>query len=631
MTDAEREKELQREIRGVSKSIRSLLSGVKYTIDYYQREYKWTTKQVSELLQDLTNRFLDDHEDENERKAVAGYGQYFLGSIVISAKNGQKFIIDGQQRLTTLTLLLIYLDNLQSDREDKVSIKEMIFSEKYGEKSFNLDVEERAAAMEAIFNQEDYEINGQSESVKNIIARYKDIESFFDPDIKDETLPYFIDWLIDNVHLVEITAYSDNDAYMIFETMNDRGLSLTPTDMLKGYLLANIIDEEKRDEAANIWKAQSHELKEISPEEVSDFLKAWLRSQYAQSIRERKKNAKPRDFDRLGTEFHRWVRDHKDIVQEKENIKVGIGLTTSDDFYTFIKNDFTFYGQQYLILRKASSEYLPGLEDVFHIAQLGLTLQYPVILAPLTPDDDKSTIQLKIQAVSTFLEIVLARRLWNWHSINYSTMQYTLFLIMREIRRKSLEDLIPILVRRLDDQDDFDNFDRFSLHKKNRYMIHRLLARMTDTIERGSGQPSHYLEYINVKGDPKNPYEVEHIWANHPERHTDEFNHPFDFSEYRNRIGGLLLLPKKFNASYNDCTYQEKYNHYYGQNLLAQSLSPQCYAHNPGFLSFIKQSGLPFKPHEQFKKADLDERQALYIALAKYTWNPDRLRKLLEG
>ena len=43
-------------------------------------------------------------------------------------------------------------------------------------------------------------------------------------------------------HLVEITAYSDEDAYTIFETMNDRGLSLTPTDMLKGYLLANITE-----------------------------------------------------------------------------------------------------------------------------------------------------------------------------------------------------------------------------------------------------------------------------------------------------------------------------------------------------------------------------------------------------
>ena len=93
--------------------MRTLLSGVKYSIDYYQREYKWETKQVNELIEDLTGRFLEDHDDSHEREAVASYGHYFLGSIVISAKNGHKFIIDGQQRLTTLTLLLIYLHNIQ--------------------------------------------------------------------------------------------------------------------------------------------------------------------------------------------------------------------------------------------------------------------------------------------------------------------------------------------------------------------------------------------------------------------------------------------------------------------------------------------------------------------------------------
>ena len=45
------------------------------------------------------------------------------------------------------------------------------------------------------------------------------------------------DWLIENVYFVEVTASADTDAYAIFETMNDRGLSLTPVDMLKSYLL----------------------------------------------------------------------------------------------------------------------------------------------------------------------------------------------------------------------------------------------------------------------------------------------------------------------------------------------------------------------------------------------------------
>lgn len=65
-----------------------------------------------------------------------------------------------------------------------------------------------------------------------------------------------MDWLIENVHLVEITAYSDDDAYTIFETMNDRGLSLAPADMLKGYLLANITDQSRRNAASGVWKEQ---------------------------------------------------------------------------------------------------------------------------------------------------------------------------------------------------------------------------------------------------------------------------------------------------------------------------------------------------------------------------------------
>src|SRR6266498_760451 len=159
------ETKAQREIRGVSKTVRELLTNMKYSIDYYQREYKWTTKQVQELLEDLIGRFEEDYDEAHERHEVANYGHYFLGSIVISAKNGGKFVIDGQQRLTTLTLLLIFLHNVQREREQQIHIKDMIFSEKYGKRSFNIEVEERVRCMEALFNQEDFDEADQPESV----------------------------------------------------------------------------------------------------------------------------------------------------------------------------------------------------------------------------------------------------------------------------------------------------------------------------------------------------------------------------------------------------------------------------------------------------------------------------------
>jgi uncharacterized protein with ParB-like and HNH nuclease domain len=222
-----------REIRGNAKNIRALLGSAKYGVDYYQREYRWQSKQVFELIDDLADKFLDSHEPNHDRTAVENYGHYFLGSIIISEKDGRKFIIDGQQRLTSLTLLLIRIHHLLIDAELKGQVAELIFSQKYGKRSFNLDVPERTACMESLYGGQKFEENGHPESVSNILARYQDIEERLPDELGGDALPYFTDWLIENVHLVEITAYSDEDAYTIFETMNDRGLSLTPTDMLK--------------------------------------------------------------------------------------------------------------------------------------------------------------------------------------------------------------------------------------------------------------------------------------------------------------------------------------------------------------------------------------------------------------
>jgi uncharacterized protein with ParB-like and HNH nuclease domain len=243
-----------KEIRGDAKNIRALLSGAKYAIDYYQREYRWETKHISELIEDLAGKFRESYEASHERAAVEGYGHYFLGSIIISDRDGKKFIIDGQQRLTSLTLLLIFIHRTLSDPEQKTQLSELIFSQKYGKKSFNLDVPERTSCMEALYAGQAFDENGKSESINNILGRYRDIEEQFQNDLRTGALPFFADWLLENVHLVEITAYSDEDAYTIFETMNDRGLSLTPTDMLKGYLLANITDDELRNRTSKVWR-----------------------------------------------------------------------------------------------------------------------------------------------------------------------------------------------------------------------------------------------------------------------------------------------------------------------------------------------------------------------------------------
>ena len=607
-----------REIRGDAKNIRSLLGGAKFAIDYYQREYRWRKKQVAELLDDLSGKFLESHEVGNERSAVADYGHYFLGSIIISDKDGQKFIIDGQQRLTSLTLLLIHIYRQLDDEEQMGQLADLIFSTKFGKRSFNLDVKERAPCMDALFTGQSFEENGHSESVVNILNRYQDIEEIFPDDLEGEALPFFADWLIENVHLVEITAYSDADAYTIFETMNDRGLSLTPTDMLKGYLLANITDTDRRNAASNVWRKRISSLQKIGKDEDADAVKSWLRSQHAQTIRERKRGAKPRDFDLIGTEFHRWVRDHEEVL----------GLASSVAFGYFIEEDFAFYSGWYQRIREAAETLTPGLEAIYYNAQNNFTLQYPVLLAPLRQSDSEEAVCRKLRIVAGYIDILIARRVWNWKSTSYSAMQYNMFqLIILKIRGKTANELADILVSRLEDEEEYWFSDNpvFSLHGQNRRQILQLLARMTDFVETNSGRQSRYVEYIERSG--KNGYEVEHIWANHPERHQDEFSHPSDFSGYRNRIGGLLILPKSFNASYGDKPYSDKREHYLKQNLLAQSLHEKAYENDPGFRRFVEQTRLPFEAHCEFKKAEMDARQSLYGALAEQIWNPAQLTR----
>jgi hypothetical protein len=601
-----------REILGKAKTVRELLKGVKYSIDYYQREYKWHEKQIRELVDDLSNKFLEEYQPAHSRGKVADYPHYFLGSIIISKKESIGYIVDGQQRLTSLTLLLILLRNLQKDQTKQVNVDELIFSEKFDQKSFNLHVDERTPVMEALYEGRPFDVTDRSESVQNLVARYRDLETCFPEELRTAALPYFIDWLLENVHLVEITAYSDDDAYTIFETMNDRGLSLSPTDMLKGYLLANI-DEGKRT-AANIrWRDRIRELNDAGKEVESDCFKAWLRSQHATKIRERKKGAKPEDFDRIGTEFHRWLRDAADSV----------GLKQSEDYYRFIDRDFDFYSRQYLRLIEAAHRPVPGLEHVLYNAQQGFTLQYMLLLAPLRPDDSEPVVVRKAGLVAQYLDILLTWRLWNFRSIAYSTLQYAMFVVMRDIRGLSSEALAHKLHEFLGKEDEtFASNDRLRMHQQNRYPLHRILARLTDYVETQSGQPSRYLDYVS---EGKARYEVEHIWADHPERHANEFSHPADFAEHRNRIGGLLLLPKSFNASYGDLTYVDKLPHYNAHNLLARSLHPQCYDHNPGFLRFMAQSGLPFVAHPQFNKADLEKRSELYRQIAQRIWNPAEL------
>lgn len=604
-------------IHGEAKTVFELLMNRKYKLDYYQREYKWELSNIIELLEDLSSKFFSSYDKTHERENVKKYPGYFLGSVVICEKTNGNFIIDGQQRLTSLTLLLLYLNNLQQALKDKVSLDYLIFSESFGKKSFNLEVDERENCMMALFKNETFDITNQTESVQNLYARYQDIKENFPEELENSRLPYFIDWLLNRVEMVEITAYNDEDAYTIFETMNDRGVSLNPTDMLKGYLLTNMAAGD-RDSANQLWKNQVGELIKIDKNEETNFFRVWLRAKYAQSIRERKRGAVNQDFENINS-YHRWI--------SHENKR--LGLVNPSDFSDFVTNKFKFFSQQHMRNLLASNTLSKEMEYVYYNASNDFTLQYPLMLAPLVPGDDQDTVDRKNRLVAGYIDIFIARRVWNQRTLGYSSIVYTMFNLMKEVRDKAVADLVTILAKKIEEMEEtFDSNPVFSLNQQNRRYVHRLLARITHRIEQQSGIASRYEDYISI--ELKKPFEIEHIWADKLELHADEFKNKYEFGEYRNHVGGLLLVPRGFNQAYGDLPYQDKLLHYFGQNLLAQTLHPNCYVRNPSFLEYVKRSGLPFHPHSDFKKKDLDERQQLYAKICAEIWDPGRFKKELE-
>lgn len=602
-------------IDGTARTVRELFTGRKYGLDYYQREYTWTEANAAELLNDLASSFLREHEPSDERQDVASYRPYFLGPIVTSLVGGTRYLVDGQQRLTTLTLLLIHLNHLGSTLEDWVNLSPLVFSQQFGAKTFNINVEERNQVMHAILSDKQFDPSGASDSIANIWAQYQNLVDLFPEDLKNGALPYFVDWLLDRVVLVEIGTTDQDMALEIFEAMNDRGLRLSNTDMLKGYLLARIRDAKEIDESNRHWRQRISTLTDIDKNADSDFVKAWLRGKYADTIRERKRDAAPGDFDLIGTAFHKWVRDNSAFI----------GLEKASDFNRFVNHDFMRMSQRYMTLLRVSASFEPGWEHLYYNATTGLTLQYLPIMAAVTPDDDDETFRSKARMVASYLDLFVARRMVNFRNFGYSTIVYTMFNLTKDIRNRDLDKLREVLADRIADlPENFDGVMSLRLTQRNRTHIHYLLARMTSWIENQCGKPANFATYVDRQ--QKKPFEVEHIWADKFDRHLDEFSNTHDFAEYRNRIGDLVLLPKDFNASYGDKPYGAKLPHYHGQNLLAASLNPLTYEHNPSFLNFINASGLPFKPYpDGFKKSDLEERQELYRQICEQVWHPDAL------
>ena len=611
-------------------TLETILTRGKFEVDYYQREYRWGRKQIEQMLMDFYDTFRQYYDPANHGapSEVQKYGYYYMGSIICTNDNTRQ-VIDGQQRLTSLTLLLIYLRNLQDQTIGvpylPVNIDGLIYKDSYGTMSFNLDVPERNDCMQALWDQ-NKAYTSDNESNKNLLARYSDIEELFPDDLKGEALPYFIYWLKGKVLLLEIDTPSEDEAHTIFLTMNDRGLSLNSAEMLKAFIIQQV-DEADRDSVNKVWQQNIARIKNAFDSESSgtvkaedvDFISAWLRAKYANSIRETKKGAEDRDFELLGEKFHTWVR---------MNARTEMQLTQPKQYKELVTIEMTLMTNLYLRMKAYSEKLTKGFEAVFYNAHRDITYQNYLIMSAVRVDEAPAVVDQKIRVVATFIDIFASTRIFNDKKINWNANKNLLFRVMCQIRNQDVKTIGVRLISALQRMsENLDAIQDFELNKTSRrYMLH-MLARLTDYVNLRMGLASQFENYVDR--NPKTSYDIEHILPADYQSYKDLFNDEEDFKNNREKFGNLILLTSDHNRSYQDMPYDQKVVQYMGDNILAQSLNAGAYKNNPKFLALSNEYG--FKAYVRFDKTAIRERLQLYISLAKSIWNPAVIKELAGG
>lgn len=475
------------------KTLAEVLRGQRYTVESFQREYRWQREHIEALISDLSISFLKNYKEGDQIGDCDGYDCYYMGPIVLCVTQKELSIVDGQQRLTSFTLLLMFLKHAQVsfniENSELKNIEDYLYVTKGGKKTLILNVPNRVKILEHLFNspsspfehaevQESSEVNtnkssSQDESVENIIERFEDITKLFPKEINTlEILPIFIEWLLEKVVMVEVKAYSLENAFTIFETMNDRGLSLNSTEILKGILLSKIDDERKSEEMNKFWKGRIGEIKSVTGADKDlDFFRAWLRAKYADSIRPTKQGATNEDFELIGTQFHSWVKNNPTKTFLKQ----------SDDYYFFIRSDFDFFSNLYIKIFELKTKEFEGFEGIYcsSFYPIADSLSYPLLISPISKIDDSKVIDEKIKLTAKFIDIFTLTRVIIGKAITQSTIRYSMYELVKSVRNletKSLKERLNSELEKLDVQ----QYSPLSiLHRMDNWgFYHYLFARL---------------------------------------------------------------------------------------------------------------------------------------------------------
>jgi len=272
-------KDIQIQLEGVS----TILRTKRFKVPAYQRSYAWEKEHVEALLNDVYDSIKNK---DNE---------YFLGSAVVTGHSDKRYeVVDGQQRLTTISLLIATIKDIfknESEYETALDLeREFLASSdrrsKEKESRLILNEIDNELYQELIENTKFQDISGKytRQSHKRLFEAASTINEYIESICQrakdsDELLHDWLDYLQTNLKIILVITPDDSNAFVIFETLNDRGLDLAISDLLKNYLFLK--SAERIEETKNRWLSTVAILESASDDAIIvPYLRHFAMSKY---------------------------------------------------------------------------------------------------------------------------------------------------------------------------------------------------------------------------------------------------------------------------------------------------------------------------------------------------------------
>ena len=328
-----------------------------FEIPDYQRAYSWTTENLKQLIDDI-----NDSIRLNEGKDFENFEPYFIGSIVLCGKEyredgfGRYEVIDGQQRLTSLIILIATIRDIIKNDDYKKVLSSLVYQEANELMGIKEDIRVKVRGKESDFFKK-YILSENGTTLVNDLDKTELTEaklnmvnaldifkgSFIDGkgEVLEEKLNNFIKYLLQKVVLVVITTNTFESAFRLFNVINSRGLPLTNADLLKSENL-RVIPLEDRKEFAQIWENDEVDLGKDSLEMLIGFMRtialkkkseASLYDEYTKVVYPETKGYKGKEFTthmhNVKEIYSKYILDAQINVADKEKVVYYKNLVTA--------------------------------------------------------------------------------------------------------------------------------------------------------------------------------------------------------------------------------------------------------------------------------------------------------------